>query len=99
METHTEEAKEAQIQQFLKGSTAEAQLRQIREKVELENPVTGLAGRKRHQPSQQEQAIADKFGLNQQEQERLFQIRKNFQVSLNKLSSNDTKEIVSNLLQ
>ena len=37
--------------------------------------------------------VNDKFGLNQQEQERLFQIRKTFQVSLNKLSSNDTKEI------
>lgn len=51
-------------------------------------------GRKRNQPTQQQQIdITDKFGLNQAEQERLFQIRKSFQVALNKLSSNDTKEI------
>jgi hypothetical protein len=48
----SEEGKEAQIQHFLKSSNTEAQLRQIREKVELENPVTGLInGRKRLQPT------------------------------------------------
>jgi hypothetical protein len=51
---------------------------------------------KRGQPSQQEQVL-DKFGVNQAEQERLFEVRRSFQTSLNKLSSNTTKEIVSGL--
>ena len=53
------------------------------------------AARKRNQPSQQENAVMEKFNVNQEEQKRLFQVRKDFQTSLNKLSNNETKERVS----
>ncbi len=60
----------------------------------MEDGAGAAAHKKRGQPTQQPPVdVNDKFGLNQQEQDRLFQIRKSFQVSLNKLSSNDTKEI------
>ena len=77
-----------QLMQHLKINPASAQLKNIKDKVE-----DAGAQRKRGQPTQQPD-INDKFGLNQAEQERLFQIRKSFQVALNRLSSNDTKEVV-----
>ena len=79
--------------QQVKNTTSEAILRKIRDKAEL-GEVSTLPNviRKRGQPNQQE--ATEKFNVNLMEQERLFTMRKNFQTSLNKLSHNDTKEIV-----
>lgn len=84
--------------QSIRNATSEAILEKIRNKVDPPSSDAASAAtaalRKRNQPTQQSDSV-DKFGVNQAEQERLFQIRKSFQVSLNKLSHNDTKEVVS----
>lgn len=85
------EASKEQLLQHLKGTTSEAILRKIKDKVDASD-FGKQQIKKRQQPTQTDTS-SQLLTVNQIEQERLFRIRKEFQTSLNKLNSNETKMI------
>ncbi|CDW71424.1 UNKNOWN [Stylonychia lemnae] len=74
----------------LRPQTTEQQLKKIKDQVESDH---NRISQQNQRPFSPESKQSQMFNLNQIETDRLFKIRRSFQQALNKLSTNDTKEV------